>query len=234
VLAYYLLAGNVRGHERDSFVVRHLNADNRRLLYWAFAHTTFLFTMVTLGIVAAAFAATLLPRAFLPPFNEGTLTISLAHNPGISLAESHRLGLVAENLIAGVPEVVSVGRRTGGRARRARGARPLPRDRRRPEALRAVEGAGDADVRSRLAILPAPLNIGQPISHRLDHLLSGVRAEIALKIYGEDTDTLRTSRKASAKSCHRSRASSTCRSRCRCASRSCASTWITSGPRSTA
>jgi HME family heavy-metal exporter len=113
VLAYYLLSGKVRGHERDSFVVRHLKRANRRLLDWAFAHRGFLFTTVTIAVGAAAFAATLLPRAFLPPFNEGTLTVSLAYNPGISLAESHRLGLVAENLIAGVPEVVSVGRRTG-------------------------------------------------------------------------------------------------------------------------
>jgi heavy-metal exporter, HME family len=193
VLAYYLLSGNVRGHERDSFVVRHLKAGNRRLLDWAFAHRGFLFTTVTIGIAAAAFAATLLPRAFLPPFNEGTLTISLAYNPGISLAESHRLGLVAENLIAGVPEVVSVGRRTG-RAEldeHAEGVHSSEIDVDLKRSERPKEHVM-ADVRSRLAVLPATLNIGQPISHRLDHLLSGVRAEIALKIYGEDTDTLRT------------------------------------------
>src|ERR671917_356696 len=68
VLAYYLLSGKVRGHERDSFVVRHLKTGNRRLLDWAFAHRGFLFTTVTIGVAAAAFAATLLPRAFLPPF----------------------------------------------------------------------------------------------------------------------------------------------------------------------
>jgi HME family heavy-metal exporter len=192
VLAYYLLSGKVRGHERDSFVVRHLKAGNRRLLDWAFAHRAFLFTTVTVGIGAAAFAATLLPRAFLPPFNEGTLTISLAYNPGISLAESHRLGLVAENLIAGVPEVVSVGRRTG-RAEldeHAEGVHSSEIDVDLKRSERSKEKVM-SEVRSRLAVLPATLNIGQPISHRLDHLLSGVRAEIALKIYGEDTDTLR-------------------------------------------
>jgi HME family heavy-metal exporter len=193
VLAYYLLSGKVRGHERDSFVVRHLKAGNRRLLNWAFAHRGLLFTAVPIGIGAAAFAATLLPRAFLPPFNEGTLTISLAYNPGISLAESHRLGLVAENLIAGVPEVVSVGRRTG-RAEldeHAEGvhASEIDVDLKRSE--RSKEEVM-VDVRARLAVLPVTLNIGQPISHRLDHMLSGVRAEIALKVYGEDVDTLRT------------------------------------------
>jgi heavy-metal exporter, HME family len=193
VLAYYLLSGKVRGHERDSFVVRHLKAGNRCLLDWAFAHRGFLFATVIIGVAAAAFAATLLPRAFLPPFNEGTLTISLAYNPGISLAESHRLGLVAENLIAGVPEVVSVGRRTG-RAEldeHAEGVHSSEIDVDLKRSDRSKEQVM-ADVRSRLAVLPATLNIGQPISHRLDHMLSGVRAEIALKIYGEDTDTLRT------------------------------------------
>ncbi len=193
VLAYYLLSGRVKGHERDSFVVRHLKAGNRCLLGWAFAHSGLLLGAVALAVAVAAFAATLLPRTFLPPFNEGTLTISLAYNPGISLAESHRLGLIAENLIAGVPEVVSVGRRTG-RAEldeHAEGVHSseidvdLKRSERPKEQIMA-------DVRARLAVLPATLNIGQPISHRLDHMLSGVRAEIALKVYGEDVDTLRT------------------------------------------
>lgn len=193
VLAYYLLSGKTRGHERDSFVVRHLKAGNRRLLGWAFAHRGLLLVGVGVAVGVAAFAATLLPRAFLPPFNEGTLTISLAYNPGISLAESHRLGLVAENLIAGVPEVVSVGRRTG-RAEldeHAEGVHSSEIDVDLKRSERSKEEVM-ADVRARLAVLPVTLNIGQPISHRLDHMLSGVRAEIALKIYGEDVDTLRT------------------------------------------
>ncbi|HEX2724275.1 MAG TPA: efflux RND transporter permease subunit [Beijerinckiaceae bacterium] len=193
VLAYYLLSGKVKGHERDSFVVRKLKAGNRRLLDWAIAHRGLLFASVSMAVALAAFAATLLPRAFLPPFNEGTLTISLAYNPGISLAESHRLGLVAETLIAQVPEAVSVGRRTG-RAEldeHAEGVHSSEIDVDLKRSGRSKEEVM-ADVRARLAVLPATLNIGQPISHRLDHMLSGVRAEIALKIYGEDTDTLRT------------------------------------------
>src|SRR5215210_5130352 len=90
VLAYYLLSGRVRGHERDSFALRHLKRGNAALLRWAFGHRGILFTTVLLGVGLAAYGATLLPRAFLPPFNEGTLTISLAYNPGIALAESHR------------------------------------------------------------------------------------------------------------------------------------------------
>jgi HME family heavy-metal exporter len=193
VLAYFLLSGRVKGHEHDSFVVRHLKRGNAALLRWAFAHRGFLFTTILLGVGLAAYGATLLPRAFLPPFNEGTLTISLAYNPGIALAESHRLGLVAENLIKDVPEVISVGRRTG-RAEldeHAEGVHSSEIDvdlKRSERSKEEVMG----DIRARLAVLPATLNVGQPISHRLDHMLSGVRAEIALKIYGEDIDTLRT------------------------------------------
>jgi len=193
VLAYYLLSGPTRAHGGDTFVVKHLKRGNAFLLRIAFRQRTVLFVTVALAVGVAAYAATLLPRAFLPPFNEGTLTISLAYNPGIALAESHRLGTIAENLIADVPEVVSVGRRTG-RAEldeHAEGVHSseIDVDLRRSE---RPKEAVMADIRSRLAVLPASLNVGQPISHRLDHMLSGVRAEIALKIYGEDLDTLRT------------------------------------------
>src|SRR5215207_7599570 len=113
VLSYYLFSGATRRHSQDSFLVRHLKRGNRALLQWAFDHRGVVIGTVALAVVTHAFAATLLPRSFLPPFNEGTLVISLQYNPGISLAESHRLGLLAENLLVEVPEVKSVGRRTG-------------------------------------------------------------------------------------------------------------------------
>ncbi len=132
------------------------------------------------------------PRSFLPPFNEGTLTISMLFNPGISLAESHRVGLIAERFDHGVPEVKLVGRRTG-RAEldeHAEGVHSSEID------VDLISGGRDKnvivnDIRARLAVLPVTVNMGQPISHRLDHMLSGVRAQIALKIFGEDIDTNR-------------------------------------------
>jgi HME family heavy-metal exporter len=193
VLAYYLLSGSTKGHERDSFVVRTLKRGNAALLRWAFAHRGLLFTTILLGVGAAAYAATLLPRTFLPPFNEGTLVVSLQYNPGISLAESHRLGLLAEQLVLKVPEVKSVGRRTG-RAEldeHAEGVHSSEVDIDLQRSERPKE-AVYADIRAALSMLPVSVNIGQPIGHRLDHMLSGVRAQIALKIYGEDLDTIRT------------------------------------------
>jgi HME family heavy-metal exporter len=193
VLAYYLLSGATRDHGADSFIVRHLKRGNAALLEWAFGHRTFLFTTVGLAVAGAVYATTLLPRAFLPPFNEGTLTISLAYNPGIALTESNRLGLVAETLIREVPEVVSVGRRTG-RAELDEHAEGVHSSEIDVDLKRSERSKEDvmADIRMRLSVLPATLNVGQPISHRLDHMLSGVRAEIALKLYGEDLDTLRS------------------------------------------
>ncbi|KTR08304.1 multidrug transporter AcrB [Aureimonas ureilytica] len=192
VMAYYLLPGLKRLDEHESFLVRWLKAGNRVLLDRAFRWPRTLMAFAVLGVGVAAVAATALPRAFLPPFNEGTLTINMAFNPGISLAESHRVGLIAERLIMEVPEVSVVGRRTG-RAEldeHAEGVHSseieVDLETGRPKA--AIE----ADIRSRLSVLPVSVNVGQPISHRLDHMLSGVRAQIALKVFGEDIDTLRS------------------------------------------
>ncbi|MBX9776837.1 MAG: CusA/CzcA family heavy metal efflux RND transporter [Xanthobacteraceae bacterium] len=192
VLSYYLLAGRSHAHRRDGFVVRHLKRANEALLRWAFEHRSAVFTSIAAAVVVAGIAAFFLPRAFLPPFNEGTLVIGVQYNPGISLAESHRLGFVAEKIIAQVPEVRSVGRRTG-RAELDEHAEGVHVSELDVDLARSARSKDDvfADIRSRLAVLPVSINIGQPIAHRLDHMLSGVRAQIALKVYGDDLDTLR-------------------------------------------
>lgn len=192
VMAYYMLPSLKRLDEHEGVAVRVLKRDNRRLLDWSFRHPNILMSTVVAGVVAAVLFATQLPRSFLPPFNEGTLTISMLFNPGISLAESHRVGLIAERLIMEVPEVEQVGRRTG-RAELDEHAEGVHSS--EIEVALAADGRSKdeiiADIRSRLSVLPVATNVGQPISHRLDHMLSGVRAQIALKIFGEDLDSIR-------------------------------------------
>lgn len=192
VMAYYLLPGLKRLDAREGLVVRLLKRGNRRLLDWSFRHPKTLMAGALGGVVAAGVVATQLPRSFLPPFNEGTLTISMMFNPGISLAESHRVGLIAERLIMEVPEVRLVGRRTG-RAEldeHAEGVHSSEIDVELHPEGRAKNTIVN-DIRARLSVLPVTTNMGQPISHRLDHMLSGVRAQIALKVFGEDLDTIR-------------------------------------------
>src|SRR5215213_5251359 len=113
VLSYYLLSSKAHVGRGDSALLRILKEGNRRLLGWAFHRRGLVLGTAAVAVVIAGYAATLMPRSFLPPFNEGTLVLSLQYNPGISLAESHRLGLLAEQLLAKVTEVKSVGRRTG-------------------------------------------------------------------------------------------------------------------------
>jgi HME family heavy-metal exporter len=193
VLAHYLLSAPHGHGEGESFVVRHLKAGNRRLLQWALGHQKTLLACVAVGVILAGVGAVLLPRAFLPPFNEGTILVSLQYNPGISLPESSRLGAIAERLILDIPEVKSVSRRTG-----------------RAELDEHVDGIHNSDIdidlarsartkeevyahiRAKLAVLPVAISIGQPIAHRLEHMLSGVQAQIVLKVFGEDLDTLRS------------------------------------------
>lgn len=192
VMCHYLLRTPALD-ERDSFIVRALKHGNRKVLDWTFLHPRFVVSSIGLAVISAGLFATGLPRSFLPPFNEGTILVSAVYNPGISLAEADRLGSIAERLVLDVEEVKSVGRRTG-RAEldeHAEGVHvteidiDLERSKRKREEIYA-------DIRSALAVLPAAIGIGQPISHRLDHMLSGVRAQIALKIFGEDLDRLRT------------------------------------------
>jgi HME family heavy-metal exporter len=152
-----------------------------------------LISVTLLAVAVAIVAALMLPRAFLPPFNEGTFTINLLFNPGVSLAESNRVGLIAERLILDVPEVTAVGRRTG-RAELDEHAEGVHSSEIEVDLKPGARSKTEiiADIRTRLAVLPLSINVGQPISHRLDHMLSGVRAELALKIFGDDLDTLRS------------------------------------------
>jgi CzcA family heavy metal efflux pump len=170
-----------------------LKADYERRLRWALPRwrtvvvaSVALFAAATIGIATAG-------RAFLPEFNEGALTVSAVTIPGISLEDSNALGSALERLMLSVPEVTSTSRRTG-----------------RAELDEHVQGVESAEIDVRLALKDRPreavleelrekasllpgtnVTIGQPISHRIDHMLSGTRANIAVKIFGDDLQVLR-------------------------------------------
>jgi HME family heavy-metal exporter len=192
VMCYYMLPTMKRLDHGDSPLVAWLKRQDTKLLHWSFGRAKLLIVVAMLAVAGAAATVPFFPRAFLPAFNEGSLVLGLVMQPGTSLAEANRMGREAELLIGQVPEVTQVGRRTG-RAEldeHAEGVHSaeidvdLKRSGRDREAIMA-------DIRDRLSVLPAQVAIGQPISHRLDHLLSGVRAQVAVKIFGDDIDTLR-------------------------------------------
>jgi len=192
VLSYYLLPRMKRLEHPDSPLVAWLKRVDGRVLDWSFPRARTVLAAAAIAVALAAATVPFMPRAFLPAFNEGSLVMSLMFNPGTSLAEANRMGALAETLIRQVPEVTQVGRRTG-RAEldeHAEGVHSSEIDVDLKRSDRSREQVMAA-IRAQLASLPASVAIGQPISHRLDHLLSGVRAQIALKIYGDDLDTLR-------------------------------------------
>jgi len=194
VLCSWLLPGLKQMKEgRDSWLVRHIKAWEARLLAWAFPRTGPVLGAVALAFLAAAAIVPFFGREFLPAFNEGSLTINIITPPGTSLEESARIATIAEREILKVPETVSTGRRTG-RAERDEHALEVfiseietelrPSGRSKAEILR--------DIRDRLGEIPGiGVGIGQPISHRIDHMLSGVRAQLAVKIFGDDLAVLR-------------------------------------------
>ncbi len=188
VMCSYLLPSiAAKRSETESGLIRRLKGVNRWLLDWGFRHTKpILGASFAISLLAVVGAITL-PRAFLPPFNEGSFVVNLILEPGVSLAESSKLASTAEKLLLQIPEVASVSRRTG-RAEldeHAEGVFYSEID----VALKSSDADRDAvadSVRSNLAILPGSVSVGAPIGHRLDHLLSGVQAQIVIKIFAED------------------------------------------------
>ncbi|EJW91685.1 heavy metal efflux pump, CzcA family [gut metagenome] len=197
VLCSYLLRGKKRSGEEiisaEPRWVRAMKNGYSRLLTWATGKASrgILIVTGTLVVVTIGLFFTL-GRSFLPPFNEGSFTINVSTLPGISLEESNRIGLQAEKLILQVPEVRTVARKTG-RAEldeHALGVNTSEievtytlKERSKEEVM--------ADLRHRLATLPGvSVEIGQPILHRIDAMLSGTKAGIAIKVFGPDLTRL--------------------------------------------
>ncbi len=193
VLCYYLLPSLRTLDHPESRLVRSLKQAYGEVLDWALPRRPLVVGVSVVAVGLAVLGAWRLPRSFLPAFNEGTLVLSLALTPGIALTDSERLATEAERLIATVPEVVSVSRRTG-RAEldeHAEGVHMSEIDVNLADGGRPRE-AVVAELRERLQVLPGSVSFGQPIGHRLDHLLSGVQAQLVVKVSGDDLDTLRS------------------------------------------
>ena len=178
--------------EKESWVARHLSRAYTKSLEWALGHkkTVIGGTLAVLVIALAMFFN--MGQSFLPDFNEGSLTISAVCKPGVSLYENNNLGKIIERELLSIPEVTSTARRTGRgeldeHSQSTNGAEIDVnfdlKDRSQEEFL--------ADVREKLASVPGIAStVGQPLGHRIDHMLTGTRASIAIKIFGPDLTQL--------------------------------------------
>jgi len=164
-----------------------------RCLEWCIGYWKSILAASALLLLAAGASFFWMGRAFLPEFNEGTLTISAVTLPGTSLEESNKLGAAVERLLLEIPEVTATARRTG-RAEldeHLQGVESAEIDVNLSMADRPKEAVLD-EIRSRLSLVPGMnVTVGQPISHRIDHMLSGTRANIAVKIFGPELPLLR-------------------------------------------
>lgn len=216
VLAYYLLPGIKRmEHGKDGPLLRACKW--LALKSYSVSMPRPVAVLGTLGalVAVALFVVTRLGSEFLPPFNEGTAVVSFMQQPGISLDESNKLGTKAEEMILSIPQVKSTARRTG-RAEQDEHALGVnaseievdfwtKEEAKNPEKHTTPAGRKPPPIKDilpreqvfsmieeKLSAFPGvATGIGQPISHRIEHLLSGVRAQVAIKIFGDDLGTLR-------------------------------------------
>ena len=194
VMSSYMLTSDraARHSMKEPPVVRFFKHIYSGALKWTLAHTKIVISTTLILFVGAVAVFAGFGSNFLPPFNEGSLTINVATMPGISLEESDRMGRMVEEILLEIPEVMTVARKTG-RAEldeHALGVNAseieapfVLKDRSRDEFF--------ADVRNRLGALKGVMvEVGQPISHRIDAMLSGTKANIAIKLFGDDLNLM--------------------------------------------
>lgn len=193
VLCSYLLGGDKSDKAgKDPAIVRWLQKVYNVALEWVISHKK-----TTLGAVLALFAVALgiffsLGSSFLPAFNEGSFTINVSTLPGVSLEESDNVGRRAEELLLTVPEIKTVARKTGRAELDEHALGVNVSEIEAPFELgKRSKKEVVAEVRAKLNTLPGVnVEIGQPISHRIDAMLSGTRANIAIKLFGTDLDKM--------------------------------------------
>lgn len=192
VLCNYLLEDNNHNNDKDPIVTAKLKSGYKYILEKSFNHKKGILSIVAgLFIISLALFFTL-GRSFLPSFNEGSFTINVSLMPGVSLEESDKIGREAEKIILSIPEIQCVSRKTG-RAELAEHSFGVNVS--EIEAPYVLTGRSKKelmkDLREKLSIIPgANIEIGQPISHRIDAMLSGSKAQIAIKLFGPDLNKL--------------------------------------------
>lgn len=194
LLCKMMLSGNgyLSKNEKQNWVDKWLLSSYRTSLEWVLARAKAVVAALVLLFAVCLFLFTQMGRSFLPEFNENALTIAAVSRPGVSLEESNKIGAVIETELLQVPEVVSTARRTGRgeldeHSQTSNGAEIdvnfVLGERSKAEFL--------ADVRARLATVPGVVtSVGQPLEHRIDHMVSGTQADLAIKIFGPDLSTL--------------------------------------------
>ena len=192
VLCSFLLPQRLREHE--SFLVRFLKRINGAAISFVLDRPLPVVAGVGLAVAAAIAVVPTLPRAFLPPFNEGALVVTMVLNPGIALAKSNRFAQVAERVLLGAPDVRRVARRTGRRSPTS-----TPRASTSPNSRSSLSGRRPGHSTRSWTAFEAPrgdpgtFSITQPINMRLnENVLTGSTADIVIKIFGDDLDTSRT------------------------------------------
>ncbi len=195
VLCSYLLAGEKQSSSttKEPWLSRKLNQLYCKSLDSALGNRKKILIITGITVAGAIACFFTLGRGFLPSFNEGSLTINVATLPGISLEESDRIGREAEKIILSIPEIKTTARKTG---RAELDEHSLEINMSEIEAPYTLSGQSReemvADLRHKLSHLPGTnIEIGQPISHRIDAMLSGTEAQVAIKVFGEDLDALR-------------------------------------------
>lgn len=196
VLCSYLLSNKKADSKSmsDPWLTHKINSWYTVGLRWIMSHRKLaIFVTATLFLGALALLPTL-GRSFLPSFNEGSLTINVSTMPGVSLEESDRIGMEAEKIILSIPEIRTVARKTG---RAELDEHSLGVNTSEIEAPYVLSSRSRSEMvrelREKLSHIPGTnIEIGQPISHRIDAMLSGTEAQIAIKIFGDDLDRLYT------------------------------------------
>lgn len=195
-LSSYLLK-NIKtgetGENKDSWVLRQLKGIYKPLLEWSIRRKGIIMAVAGALVFAAVITMSFLGREFLPQFNEGTFNISMATVPGTSLQESDKIGKMVEKLLLEDPAVLSTARRTG---RTELDEHSMGSHAHEMEVRIDLSNTNKQELlerlRQKLTLVPGTnITFGQPISHRIDHMLSGTRATIAVKIFGTDLYKLR-------------------------------------------